>query len=188
MNRREFLATALGGIALGQGQGVGFAIPRSSQGFHIVGEDGHKLFPAETLPDLACKEFPASGFSKPVCGVVHRKARPASCGMPLGGISTGCLDLDTDATFGYCSIFNSHVPRRGPLQEPFLGLHVGGKTWALTSRKMQGIENAHGFGKLDWPTSAVYFGPPFVTGFLSLVESSSDSDFRKLPMLLFASS
>lgn len=31
-----------------------------------------------------------------------------------------------------------------------------------------------GFGKLDWPTSAVYFSPPLVSGFLSLVEEAPE--------------
>jgi len=44
-----------------------------------------------------------------------------------------------------------------------------------------------GFGKLDWPTSAVYFGPPLVTGFLSLVEETpkplrqASDALRKVP-------
>jgi hypothetical protein len=31
-------------------------------------------------------------------------------------------DLETDGTCGYATIFNFHVPRRGPLNLPFLGL------------------------------------------------------------------
>ena len=51
-----------------------------------------KLFPTD-LPELKWVEFSAEGFSKPVSGVIHRVAQPAVCGMPLGGIDTGCLDL-----------------------------------------------------------------------------------------------
>ena len=112
-----------------------------------------KLFPTD-LPELEWVEFPSEGFSKPVAGVIHRTAYPAVCGMPLGGIDTGCIDLGTDGTMGYCTIFNSHVPRRGPLNMPFLGLSlrkeiqvqdqpVPGsgdwtKSWILTSRQLTG--------------------------------------------------
>jgi hypothetical protein len=47
----------------------------------------------------------------------------------------------------------------------------GASRWALDS-----------FGKLDRPTSAVYFGPPLVTGFLSLVECPPEIPAYKLPM------
>ena len=96
------------------------------------------------LPELEWVEFKAEGFSKPVAGVVHRTAHPALCGMPLGGIDTGCLDLETNGTFGFCTIFNSHVPRRGPLNLPFLGLSVRKdmrtlpESWVLSSQKIQG--------------------------------------------------
>ena len=51
--------------------------------------------------------------------------------MPLGGVDTGCLDLETSGMLGYMTIFNTHVPRRGPLNVPCLGLSVGGQTWVL---------------------------------------------------------
>lgn len=96
-----------------------------------------KLFPTN-LPELEWQEFAAEGFSEPVAGLIHRTSKPAVCGMPIGGIDTGCLDLETDGTFGYCTIFNSLVPRRGPLNLPFLGLSVGPETWVLSSRKIEG--------------------------------------------------
>src|SRR5206468_1665097 len=52
-------------------------------------------------------------------------------GMALGGIDTGCLDLETSGLLGYLTLFNTHVPRRGPLNLPLLGLSQGGKTWVL---------------------------------------------------------
>jgi uncharacterized protein (DUF608 family) len=76
-------------------------------------------------------QFPAAGFSHPVTGVIYRKAQPATNGMPLGGVDTGCIDLETSGLWGYSTIFNSHVPRRGPLNLPFLGLSVGGQTWVM---------------------------------------------------------
>lgn len=96
-----------------------------------------KLF-STGLPELEWVEFCAEGFSKSVAGVIHSTAQPASCGMPLGGIDTGCLDLETNGTLGHCTIFNSHVPRRGPLNLPFLGFSVGSESWVLSSQKIQG--------------------------------------------------
>jgi len=102
-----------------------------------------RLFPTD-LADLEWSVFAAEGFSGPACGVIHRKRAPASNGMPLGSVGTGCLDLETDGTFGYCTLFNSHVPRRGPLNLPFLGLSLhneqiaGIETWVLSTRKLRG--------------------------------------------------
>ena len=114
-----------------------------------------KLFP-DDLPELEWVEFPAEGFSSPVCGVIHSTAHPAVCGMPLGGIDTGYIDIGTDGTFGFCTIFNSHVPRRGPLNLPFLGLSLRkemqvqgqpvpgsgnwSESWVLTSRQITGYQ------------------------------------------------
>jgi len=90
----------------------------------------NRIFPSG-LPYNEWVQFEAEGFTAPVCGVIYRCEFPPSNGMPLGGIDTGCLDLEADGTFGYCTIFNSHVPRRGPLNLPFLGLNVNGRTTLL---------------------------------------------------------
>ena len=76
-------------------------------------EQNHRLFPTH-LPSLQWSEFSAAGFEVPVSGVIHRSACPAVCGMPLGGIDTGCIDLETNGTLGYSSLFNSLFPRREP--------------------------------------------------------------------------
>jgi len=77
-----------------------------------------------------------------VCGTIYRDSQPPVCGMPLGGIDTGCLDLEATGLLGYCTIFNSLVPRRGPLNLPFLGLSIGTQTWVCTTaptHERQGI-------------------------------------------------
>ena len=84
------------------------------------------LFPTD-LPEREWVEFRAAGYSAPAVGVIHRRSYRALCGVPLGSLDTGCLDLDSSGLFGLCSIFNSHVPRRGALNLPFLGLSVGGR-------------------------------------------------------------
>lgn len=92
--------------------------------------------------------FEAEGLAGPVTGVVYRDDKPPTCGMPLGGISTGCLDLEVGGVWGFSTIFGDHtlygpnpavglwrgVPRTPPTFAPFLGLSIGGKTWVLSSR------------------------------------------------------
>jgi non-lysosomal glucosylceramidase len=121
------------------------------------GQQASMLFPTN-LPRKEWAQFRAVGFAQPACGVIYRRAENVSHGMPLGGVSTGFLNLETNGTFGLCSIFNSGVPVRGPLRAPFLGLYVSGnhseevgwekkegKTWLLTSESVKDmlvIENA----------------------------------------------
>ncbi|MBI2843263.1 MAG: hypothetical protein HYX78_07660 [Armatimonadetes bacterium] len=92
------------------------------------------LFPTN-LPGRQWIEFRADGFSKPVCGVVYRLKDTVTCGMALGGIDTGCIDLETTGLLGYCSLFNTDSPRRGPVNLPVLGLSVGGRTWVLCDKQ-----------------------------------------------------
>jgi hypothetical protein len=143
MTGREFLlssSTGLSGLSHLGSESVA-AKERGSDPSSEVAED---LLLGRTLPGLVFTRFNASGFRKPVCGLIHSKNKPATCGMPLGCVSTGCLDFGTDSTFGYCSVFNSIQSPREPLRLPFLGLHQreGTRTSALTTQKMEGIENA----------------------------------------------
>ena len=68
-----------------------------------------------------------------MCGVIYRSADTVTNGMPLGTIDTGCIDLESNGTFGFSTIFNTHTPQRGgsAVRMPVLALAVGGKTWAL---------------------------------------------------------
>jgi len=91
---------------------------------------GNRLFPTD-LPRRDWVHFDAHGFSEPVCGVVYRLNDTVTNGMALGGIDVGCIDLETSGLLGYCTIFNTHVPRRGPINLPILGMSVGGDTWLL---------------------------------------------------------
>lgn len=85
---------------------------------------------SETLFDIGAppqqwQQFQAAGYVHPVCGVVFRKEGCAR-GMPLGGIGTGCIDLNADGTLGLCSIFHSFVPPR-ELNTPLFELTLPGK-------------------------------------------------------------
>ena len=92
------------------------------------------------LPERQWLEFSADGFSRSVAGVIFR-AGQSSCGIPLGGIGTGCFDLNTDGILGRCSIFNTFVPHR-VLDVPFAAISTGSRAWGLTTRKLAGVGSA----------------------------------------------
>ena len=114
------------------------------------------LFPVE-LKEGEWLQFPAAGYSKPVCGFLRRRANPPTFGMPLGSIDTGCLGVNPDSTLGLCSIFNSYVPMRGPLKLPFLGITVGKITWVLSTIPFISNENLY-YQNLATPTDIHYWG------------------------------
>ena len=100
------------------------------------------LFPMN-ISDTDWVQFPASGFSRPACGVIHSQSHPSVDGMPLGGIGTGYLDIETNGTFGHSTLFNSGVPV-GWVGRSFLALRLpgGARTWVLTTEKVLGLKNA----------------------------------------------
>ena len=103
------------------------------------------LFPIN-LPELRWLQFEAEGFTRPVSGLIYRSGAPPCCGVPLGGISTGCIDIDARGVYGFSSIFHPsgphpdhehwRIPRKLPTCEPILGLSVGGETWVLATQEM----------------------------------------------------
>lgn len=119
-----------------------------------------RLFPPG-MPHREWREFAAAGYARPVWGTIYGADRKPECGVPLGGLGTGCLDIEADGQLGYCTCF-SHVwghgdgsdggrkyrdrivdrngrvvdlndPSRGPLNVPFLGLAVGNQSWVLAA-------------------------------------------------------
>lgn len=91
---------------------------------------------AETLfpTDLQTHEwvhFNAQGYDEPAVGVIYRMDDRLTNGMALGGIDTGCVDLENNGMLGYVTIFNTLTPRRGPDNLPLLGLSVDEQTWVL---------------------------------------------------------
>src|ERR1700677_5069793 len=95
------------------------------------------IFPAD-VPLGEWTEFAAEGFPEAVSGIVF-SGEQAMPGMPLGGVGTGCIDLDGNGCLGRCSIFNSFAPPR-ELNQPFLGVVVDDRTYCLTSSKVSGVE------------------------------------------------
>jgi uncharacterized protein (DUF608 family) len=113
------------------------------------------LFPTDA-PRLAWSEFPAAKFTRRVSGVVYRLDASPCCGVPLGGLGTGCIDLDARGTWGWSSVFNPvatrpigseiRLPRRLPRVQAVLGLNAGGRAWVLASKAlMEG-------GETEWCT------------------------------------
>lgn len=94
------------------------------------------LFPTD-LPSKEWVQFTAEGFSQPACGVIYNIHDQVTNGMALGGVDTGCIDLESSGLLGYCTLFNTHVPRRGPINLPILGLSVGGRSWVLCEEEVK---------------------------------------------------
>ena len=80
-----------------------------------------RLFPPHLL-HAQWRTFHAAGYTQPVTGIVYRGAPRPTCGMPLGGLDTGCIDLEANGMFGYSTIFNHLVEPRALLNLPMLGL------------------------------------------------------------------
>jgi uncharacterized protein (DUF608 family) len=93
-----------------------------------------RLFPPNLL-HAKWVEFTPKGYHQPVTGVIYRGEPRPTCGMPLGGLDTGCIDIEPDGILGYSTIFNHLIRPRLLLNVPFLGLHCSGKTWVLITEK-----------------------------------------------------
>ncbi len=91
-----------------------------------------RLFPAHLL-HATWVDFKPAGYHQPVTGLIYRGEPRPTCGMPLGGLDTGCLDIESNGMLGYCTIFNHLVNPRWLINLPFLGLSTAGKTWVLAS-------------------------------------------------------
>jgi len=113
------------------------------------------IFPVD-LPELEWVEFEAEGYDRPVPGVIYRCGQPPCCGVPLGGISTGCIDIDARGVYGFSTLFNPSAPhpvrenwrvtRKVPALQPMLGLAVGDDVWVLAD---EGLISG---GEIAWCT------------------------------------
>lgn len=94
-----------------------------------------------TKPQKNWASFKASGFKQKVAGVVYQSGQSV-CGLPLGGIATGCIDLNTEGTLGRCTCFNTIIQPRELGDIPFLALAVGKEVWGLTTKSVKGLKKA----------------------------------------------
>ena len=108
----------------------------------VLPQKGGRLFPTD-LPYQKWVEFPAEGFTHRACGLIYNQLQPPRQGMAMGGIDTGYMSMEVDGTLGYCTVFNSIDPQRGPLALPPLGMSVGDNVWILASPRST-------FGEYTW--------------------------------------
>ena len=109
------------------------------------------LFNELGSPD-SYQEIEVAGYSVNPCGYVFRESvSKAVCGMPLGGIDTGCVDLETSGLWGYSTIFNSLIPRGGPWNTPMLGVSDGRNSVVLSSLR----------AKVNWISGGITAGEEY---------------------------
>ncbi len=91
--------------------------------------------------------FRVEGLNSPVSGTIYPGESLEQGGMPLGGLGTGYLCLDTDGRFGKCSIFN-RLPAPLVLGKPCLFLTLGDRRLTLATRKegVGDVKQIHYFG------------------------------------------
>jgi uncharacterized protein (DUF608 family) len=157
MNRRRFarlLVSSMAGMTARTPEAAARAFHQESRP-----EQQHQrkrnLFPVD-LPSAAWSAFPALGYSGQAAGIIYRRQQSPRNGMPLGAIDTGRIDLQTNGTFGYCTLFNSVVPQRGPLDVPFLGMNVGDQKWLLC--QPPGTNGEYMFAGMQTPSEIHYWG------------------------------
>lgn len=91
-----------------------------------------RYFPADLL-HASWQEFPVVGYQTLITGVVYRGLPRPTCGMPLGGLDTGCLDVEPNGLLGYSTVFNHLINPRLLYNAPFLALSVNGETRLLAT-------------------------------------------------------
>src|SRR5689334_3866269 len=91
-----------------------------------------RYFPGGVL-HASWQEFAVQGYTRRITGVVYRGHPRPTCGMPLGGLDTGCIDIEPNGLLGYSTLFNQLVNPRLLYNVPFLGLSVDGHACVLAS-------------------------------------------------------
>ena len=90
-------------------------------------------------------QFTATGFHTSACGLIFDENHAVCAGLSLGGLGTGCLDVETSGVLGFSSIFRPSVMvdptpyqtlRNRQLMTPFLGMSLGGQTWVFATQEM----------------------------------------------------
>src|SRR5262245_20551088 len=96
-------------------------------------------------PTRQWTEFHAAGYRGRLPGIIFTDRDEICAGMPLGGLGTGCLDVETTGVLGFSSVFLPSVKveptpyqtlRNAQLLTPFLSLSTQGTTWVLASQKL----------------------------------------------------
>jgi uncharacterized protein (DUF608 family) len=85
-------------------------------------------------------EFAADGYKHAVAGVVYQGGNAVG-GVPLGGLGTGYIDLNTNGTLGKCTAFDGW-PKPEELNSPFLCLFLDSEVRILTLKPPEGLKGA----------------------------------------------
>jgi uncharacterized protein (DUF608 family) len=110
----------------------------------LASEGRAQLFDAKA-PTRKWTEFTADGFKQPVPGIIFTDQSKVAAGMPLGGLGTGCLDVETSGVLGFSSLFFPatmvdptpyQTLRNAQLLTPYLGISTGNRTWVLASKQL----------------------------------------------------
>lgn len=110
-----------------------------------------RQFPANLL-HAKWQTFQAEGYDKPVTGVIYRGIPHPTCGVSLGGLDTGCLDIEANGMLGYSTIFNHLINPRLILNQPLLGLSMQGQTWVLISDRQAKLYTPQHVDALPFPS------------------------------------
>ena len=102
----------------------------------------------------------ADGFSQRVPGVVFTDEKRPCCGVPLGGIGTGCIDFDLRGVFGWSTLFfpvsqmgelgcgtDPRTARRMPDVQPVFAFSAGENNYIAAT------EEIRAGGRIPWCTA-----------------------------------
>jgi uncharacterized protein (DUF608 family) len=125
-----------------------------AKGLPKSADPSRRYFPSGVL-HATWQAFPVQGYAQPITGVVYRGNPRPTCGMPLGGLDTGCLDIEPNGFLGYSTIFNQLVNPRLLYNVPFIGLSIDGHTCVLATdiraKKQRPVHNETGvFPPVDY--------------------------------------
>ncbi|MXZ24777.1 MAG: hypothetical protein F4Y80_07875 [Caldilineaceae bacterium SB0665_bin_21] len=93
----------------------------------------HPRFFRHHIPDADWQEFTAGGYGQSVTGVVCRGEPRSICGIPVGGLDTGCLGIESNGMLGAVTIFNDLVVPHGLFNMLFMGYRTDGATHRLVT-------------------------------------------------------
>ncbi|HOX40213.1 MAG TPA: GH116 family glycosyl hydrolase [Candidatus Brocadiia bacterium] len=103
-------------------------LPLTLTGFSLA---GGMLFDSPADPH-SLQVIRVAGLTESVPGTVYPAGALEQGGMPLGGVGTGYVCVDTDGRLGKCSIFN-RFPAPISLNQPFLSMEVAGKRLVIAT-------------------------------------------------------
>ena len=160
MDRRRFsqiLLSSLAGVSnLAGAQSTRPCLPRTSRKPTGTASAGRAISFPPVFPPIPGLLSLHSDFQNRRLGSIYRRQQAPRNGMPLGAIDTGRIDVQPNGTLGYCTLFNSIVPQRGPLDVPFLGMAVGDQKWLLC--QPPGANGEYMFAGMQTPAEIDYWG------------------------------